>query len=271
MTAFKLYTVYKPFKILEISKTKVIFALRICWVIPLLLSLVPIIFKNKFTQELVISSNIFLSNKFQNRVIIPNELYKLAENIENVWSASNTKVIPSPESIYKVRDLSNWYLNSEIIRSQYPNISIDIKKVFGYYSSSAVCLPDFFSHSSFISKFNLALMSFNFFLVVFISIGYVLIFIKIKSTNSESLSKNKPRKEKTMLIRISLIVATDIICWLPVIVFSFLSFFGYPIPGIVHSFISIIVLPINSLLNPVIYSKLDVYLAVTLKKLYAKL
>ena len=105
-------------------------------------------------------------------------------------------MIPPSESIYKVRDLSKWYFNSEIIRTQYPNTSIDVEKVFGYYSSSAVCLPDFFSRSSIISKFNLTLMSFNLFLVIFISIGYVLIFIKIKSTNSERLSKNNLRKKK---------------------------------------------------------------------------
>ena len=95
--------------------------------------------------------------------------------------------------------------------------------------------------------------------------------MKKNSTNSEKLFKNKPRIENTMLYRISLIVATDIICWIPVIMFSFLSFFAYPIPVTIHSIMSITVLPINSLLNPIIYSKLDVYLAVTLKKLYDKL
>ena len=131
MTAFKLYTVYKFFKLLDISKTKVIIALKICWVIPLLLSLIPTIFKNEFTQEFIISGNIFLSNKLKNRVIKPNELYKLAKNIENVWSASNTVVIQPSESIYKIRDLSNWYFNSEILRSQYPNTGIHIKNFFG--------------------------------------------------------------------------------------------------------------------------------------------
>ena len=111
-------------------------------------------------------------------------------------------------------------------------------------------------------------MSFNLLLVTFITIGYVVIFIKIKLADSEKLSKSKPKKENTMLWRISLIVATDIVCWLPVISFSFRSFFGYPIPYIVHSLTAIILLPINSLLNPIIYSKLDVFLVQTFMNLY---
>ena len=73
-----------------------------------------------------------------------------------------------------------------------------------------------------------------------------------------------------MLWRVSLIVATDIVCWLPIILFSFRNFLGYQIPDIVHSITSIVLLPINSLLNPVIYSKLDVLLVKTLKSLLTK-
>ena len=114
-------------------------------------------------------------------------------------------------------------------------------------------------------------MSFNLLLVTFITIGYVLIFIKIKSANSEKLSKNKAKKENTMLWRIFIIVATDVVCWLPIISFSFRSFFGYPIPYVVHSLTSIVLLPINSLLNPIIYSKLDVFFVQNFMNLYEKL
>ena len=61
-----------------------------------------------------------------------------------------------------------------------------------------------------------------------------------------------------MLYRIFLVVVTDITCWLPIIVFTFLSLSEYPVPDIVHSLTSIVLLPINSLLNPILYSRLDV-------------
>ena len=71
--------------------------------------------------------------------------------------------------------------------------------MLGYFSFSAVCKPDFYSSSSFISKFNVTVMSFNLLPVTFTSIGYVLIFIKRKITNSEKLSESKPGKENIML------------------------------------------------------------------------
>ena len=113
MTAFRLYTVFKPFRILDINKTKVKCALIICWVFPIILSLVLKTFQKEFVQEFIISSNIFLTNKNVNRIIKPNKIYKLAKNIENVWTASPSKTIPFSESVYEFRDFSKWYFNLE--------------------------------------------------------------------------------------------------------------------------------------------------------------
>ena len=92
------------------------------------------------------------------------------------------------------------------------------------------------------------------------SVGYVLIFYKIKCKKVKEKFQTSSKKEKTLVFRISLIIATDIACWLPVIVYSYSSYFGYPIPDSVHSLTSIVLLPINSLINPIIYSKIDVIL-----------
>ena len=257
LTGFRLYTVYKPFKSLEIKKYKIYTVLFICWVSSFILAIIPLVLKKEFMQKIIISNNIFLNNKKFDRIIKPNELYGLAKNIENIWSASKPNSIPASQSVYKVRDFKDWYFNSEKLRSKYPNTSIVIKKTFGFYGSSAVCLPDFYSKSPVSSKFSFALMSFNLFLIVCVSLGYILIFYKIKSRKSVKPSKTDPKKENTMLFRISLIIATDIACWLPIIAFSFASFFGYQIPDIVHSLTSIVLLPINSLLNPVLYSRID--------------
>ena len=200
----------------------------------------------------------FFSNNNVDRIIKSEKLYKLAENIETVWSSSKTDSIPPSKSIYNIRDFSDWYFNSYSFRNQYPNTSIDIIKSFGFYSSSAVCLPDFYAENYVTSKYVFALMSFNLILITFISLGYAFIFYKIWFSESDKLLKNRSKNENTMLYRVSLIVATDIACWLPIIVFSYAKYFGYQTPDIVHSLTSIVILPINSLLNPIIYSKLDV-------------
>ena len=266
LTGFRLYTVYKPFKSLDIKIKKVYFLLLACWIIPLFLSLIPVVFQKEFTQEMVISSNILLSNKNFDRVIKPKDLYKVASNIENVWTQSKHKSIPYSKRIKNVGNYKDWYFNSHSLRDLHPNISIDVKKVFGFYSSSSVCLPDFYSKNHTVSKFTVALMVLNLCLITFIIIGYVLIFKKNNSRKTDKIYKNKSKNENAMLIKVSLIVATDIACWLPIIVFSFVNFYGYQIPDIIHSLTSIVLLPINSLLNPIIYSTLDVILAKKLKK-----
>ena len=139
---------------------------------------------------------------------------------------------------------------------------------FGFYSSSSVCLPDFFSNSSTASRFSVALLSFNLLLIVLISIGYVLIFYKIKFRKVDRRSKVKSdENEGTVFWRVFLIVATDIACWSPIIVLSYLKYFGYQIPEIAHPISSIVLLPINSLLNPVLYSKIESVMFKKLKSL----
>ena len=265
LTGFRLYTVYKPFKSLDIRTYKIYLLLFICWTVPLILSFIPVVFKKEFVQKMVISSNIFLSNNNVDRIIKSEDLYKLAENIETVWISSKTYSIPPSKRIYNIRDFSVWYFNSYSFRNQYPNTSIDIRKSFGFYGSSAVCLPDFYPENYITSKYVFALMSLNLILIIFISFGYALIFHKTWFSESDKLSQNRSKYENTMLYRVSLIVATDIACWLPIIMFSFAKFFGYQTPDIVHSLTSIVLLPINSLLNPIIYSKLDVIINEKLK------
>ena len=92
-----------------------------------------------------------------------------------------------------------------------------------------------------------------------------MIFLKVKFNSSDKPSKKSSENENIMLFRVSLIVATGIACWLPIIIFSVASFFGYPIPDIIHSLTSIVLLLVNSLLNPVIFSKVDVTLKSKLK------
>ena len=270
-TGFRLYTVYKPYESLDIKKQKVYFFLIVCWGLSLGLAIVTIFLEKEFTQNMIISSNIFLRNKKANRLIKSNEFYMLAENIENIWNFSRPDSIPSSQSIYKVRSFKDWYFSSAKFIKQNPNIGIDIKMTFGFYSSSAVCLPDFYSKSSMASQLSFTLMSLNLFLITCISMGYVMIFYKIKSTSLEKNSKKSSKKEKTMIFRVSLIIATDIACWLPIIVFSYASFFQHEIPAIVHSITSILLLPINSLVNPILYSKIDVALIKLMRKAVIKI
>ena len=109
-------------------------------------------------------------------------------------------------------------------------------------------------------------MSFNLLLIALISIGYILIFYKIRSSRVNNISTNRTEHERTFMIRVSMIVATDIVCWLPIIVFTYANYFGYQIPDIVVPLSSIVLLPINSFVNPFLYSKVEIFLYEITKK-----
>ena len=110
-------------------------------------------------------------------------------------------------------------------------------------------------------------MSLNLVMVIIISVGYVLIFKKIKKSKVNNLSKNRLENDRKFMLRVFMIVATDIVCWLPIIAFTYSSYFGIKIPDIIYSLSSIVLLPINSFINPFLYSKVEI----TLYKLANKL
>ena len=110
---FRLYTVYRPYKSLDIKKQKVYFLLFICWAFSLALSFTTIFLEKYFTQKMIISSNIFLRNRKVHRIIKSNDFHTLAENIENVWTFSRPDSIPWSKSIHNVLNFQDWYFSSD--------------------------------------------------------------------------------------------------------------------------------------------------------------
>ena len=70
-----------------------------------------------------------------------------------------------------------------------------------------------------------------------------------------------------MQTRILCLVATDFCCWAPITVMALLSFGGVPVPGTAYVVSAIILLPINSALNPIIYSDVGSFIFLKAKTL----
>ena len=58
-----------------------------------------------------------------------------------------------------------------------------------------------------------------------------------------------------MQLKIMFLVLTDALCWLPICVTCMISFAGVKIPDTMYFASACILLPINSAINPLIYSK----------------
>nr|KAG5694018.1 hypothetical protein BaRGS_002472 [Batillaria attramentaria] len=54
--------------------------------------------------------------------------------------------------------------------------------------------------------------------------------------------------------RLSLIVFTDFCCWFPIGLMGLLAFHDTPIPGEVNVWAAIFILPVNSAINPFLYT-----------------
>ena len=74
--------------------------------------------------------------------------------------------------------------------------------------------------------------------------------LRQEQTNTGKMVRKRNRKLQR---KISFIIATDLVCWLPVTVASCLHSGGVIDATPYYSFISIVFLPINSVINPVVY------------------
>ena len=50
------------------------------------------------------------------------------------------------------------------------------------------------------------------------------------------------------------LVATDFCCWVPISIMAFVNFSGIPVSETAYVISAIVLLPINSALNPILYS-----------------
>uniref|UniRef100_A0A8D8WWW8 G-protein coupled receptor GRL101 n=2 Tax=Cacopsylla melanoneura TaxID=428564 RepID=A0A8D8WWW8_9HEMI len=141
------------------------------------------------------------------------------------------------------------------IISALPLLRIDYFRNF--YGRSGVCLalhitPDYpngWEYSVFVFLV-LNLVSFT-----TIACGYLWMFYVARTTqNAVSLKKERKTSESAMAWRMTLLVATDAACWVPIITLGLLSVAGLSIPPQVFAWIAVFVLPLNAAVNPVLYT-----------------
>ena len=128
---------------------------------------------------------------------------------------------------------------------------------FGFYSRSAVCLPLQLSEGTpagweYSVSFFVGL---NFISFTFILIAYMAMFWTVKRAARAARSTNF-KKESAMAKRLVFIVMTDFCCWMPIIIINILSLTGnFNDPSkIAYVWIAVFVLPLNSSLNPILYT-----------------
>nr|KAG5710072.1 hypothetical protein BaRGS_030148 [Batillaria attramentaria] len=126
---------------------------------------------------------------------------------------------------------------------------------WGFYGQDGICLPLPITQRSFKGQdyaFGVFIVL-NFVLFLVIGAGQALIFYNIHSSAMATMKGH--RKQDTVIARrLFLIVCTDFCCWFPIGLMGLLASSGIPIPGVVNVWAAVFVLPINSAINPFLYT-----------------
>ncbi|KAB0370461.1 hypothetical protein FD755_018423 [Muntiacus reevesi] len=138
-------------------------------------------------------------------------------------------------------------------------IPLSNKEFFkNYYGTNGVCFP---LHSEDAESTGAQIYSVAIFLginlaaFIIIVFSYGSMFYSIhQSAVTANEVQNQVRKEMILAKRFFFIVFTDALCWIPIFILKFLSLLQVEIPGTITSWVVIFILPINSALNPILYT-----------------
>lgn len=89
--------------------------------------------------------------------------------------------------------------------------------------------------------------------LIFIFISYFKMLRAIQFSG-ESIRSTLTGREKMVARRITIIIITDCLCWLPIVGVKILALAGVRISPVIYAWLAVMILPINSALNPVLYS-----------------
>ncbi|ELR46332.1 Relaxin receptor 1, partial [Bos mutus] len=138
-------------------------------------------------------------------------------------------------------------------------IPLSNKEFFkNYYGTNGVCFP---LHSEDAESTGAQIYSVAIFLginlaaFIIIVFSYGSMFYSIhQSAITANEIRNQVKKEMILAKRFFFIVFTDALCWIPIFILKFLSLLQVEIPGTITSWVVIFILPINSALNPILYT-----------------
>ena len=159
---------------------------------------------------------------------------------------------------------TSWSDLTRFLTENYPDFQI--KGFFGYFSDNSVCLPKFFVFVGEAGwEYSIGIILFNFLAFIYICLAYWYIF---RISSSRHAKKMRSQQLARMQKRVSRLVVTDFCCWIPICVLSFVQLGGINLPDEVYAYSAVVLLPINSAINPFLYSNT---LAQPLERLYSKM
>ncbi|KAM9674751.1 relaxin receptor 2 isoform 2-T2 [Dama dama] len=143
-----------------------------------------------------------------------------------------------------------------------------------FYGKNGVCFPLYYDQTEDIGSKGYSLGIFlgvNLLAFLIIVFSYTVMFCSIQKTALQTSEvRSHMGREVAVANRFFFIVFSDAICWIPVFVIKILSLSRVEIPGTITSWVVIFFLPVNSALNPILYTLTTSFFKDKLKQLLHK-
>ena len=150
----------------------------------------------------------------------------------------------------------SWKMTSELIDGMFSTTHGGImRKKVDFYGNDGVCLFKYFVTDSDPQKtFTWSILAINFFCFLIISLNYIIInFASVRSGRKIKNNQQIDKRNRKMQRKISIIIATDFLCWVPFVAICCLHSLSILDATPWYSLFSIVILPINSVINPLLY------------------
>ena len=238
LTAFRLYTIWNPVSSATMSSKTWNVAIAFPWVISLVLAVIPLPSSNYFVYD-VLFENEFSKSGVWDKCEIERFAYRLAK-------MTNTSI--------EVKD-NQWDAAISYLHNNFPRYYPQGE--FGYYGETSICMPRFYvAKGEHGWEYSLAVITINFVAFIFIAVSYVVIYW-ISTNHKFGKKATTDKQESAMQKRIARIIFTDFACWIPICVIAYIRLSGIFLEPIVYQISAALLLPINSALNPILYSTLE--------------
>ena len=246
LTSCHLYTIHKPFSTLLTSTRKSKLAIISVWFMAFIIGSLPIPHLNVsyFLQNKVGFSNLFTRSQ--------------------VWHKEKIIKFACRLAIMKNKSIecncNNWDSIKSFLKNNCPEYFPGAE--FGYYGQTSVCMPRFYVYrGEYAWEYSLVIITLNFLCFFFIAISYI-----CKNLNKLKMKTSQRDKEQSrMQRRVSRIIITGFLCWIPICIIAFVKLSGFCVDDIAYIVSAGLLLPINSAFKPLLYSSLLDKLKIRLK------
>ena len=222
-----------------LGKTRTRICVFMCWLISTAIALMPVITDKYFPEfydvsEVCVGLPIVKRRvKVEKDAFIPVQMFDIQR--EYVYGINNASVCYLKHSAFNVG--KTWRLEST---STVQNIYYSISEVSGFKVANFLSIIVF--------------IGFNVTCFIALAILYVRIF-KIAGTSSKSVQSTAKRKEIRMALKMSVVVLTDFFCWVPLALLClFVQCGAFTVGPVFYSWTVGLILPVNSCLNPFLYT-----------------